>query len=175
MATKGFIDWRGNPINKERHGGVRAAHFIYFTDTALAMAYVANSFNLVTYLHDTMHMGVARSSTLANNFVGAACGFALLGAFLSDSYISRFKTILIFVPSTILGYGLLALQAHLPSLHPAHCDTSGKWSDCEQARGSKLVLLYLGLYAIALGEGCQRACLASFGGDQFDGEDPVES
>jgi len=73
------------------------------------------------------------------------------------------------------GYGLLALQAHLPSLQPPPCNISGQLSDCQQVHGSKLVLLYIGLYTVALGEGCVRACLASFGGDQFDSKDPVES
>lgn len=29
MTIRGFVDWRGNPINREVHGGVRAAWFIY--------------------------------------------------------------------------------------------------------------------------------------------------
>ena len=73
------------------------------------------------------------------------------------------------------GYGLLALQAHLPSLHPPPCNTSGQWSDCQKVHGFNLVLLYIGLYTVALGVGSMQACLASFGGNQFDSEDPVES
>ena len=66
------------------------------------MAYVPCAFNLVTYLHGTMHTGVAKSSTITTNFIGVTCAFALLGAFLSDSYISRFKTMLIFGPVEFL-------------------------------------------------------------------------
>lgn len=29
MTIRGLVDWRGNPINTEVHGGVRAAWFIY--------------------------------------------------------------------------------------------------------------------------------------------------
>jgi hypothetical protein len=54
--------------------------------------------NLVTYLHGTMHMGVSDSATTVTNFISATCGFALIGAFLSDSYISRSRTVLIFFP-----------------------------------------------------------------------------
>ncbi|KAJ6841519.1 protein NRT1/ PTR FAMILY 4.5-like isoform X2 [Iris pallida] len=174
MASKGFVDWRGNPINKERHGGIRASLFILFMQMVLSLVYVSNSLNLVIYLVGTMHMGVAKTTTISTNSSGSTAAFALLGAFISDSYVSRFKTILIFVPLIILGFILLTIQAHNPSLQPPYCNPLGQVSACEQVSGSKLVLLYLGIYAFALGEGGQRACMASFGGDQFDSEDPDE-
>ena len=58
--------------------------------------------NLVTYLHGTTHMGVSSSATTVTNFVGATCGFALIGAFLSDSYLTRSRTILLFGPLEFL-------------------------------------------------------------------------
>ncbi|KAH7681320.1 Proton-dependent oligopeptide transporter family protein [Dioscorea alata] len=175
MAVHGFVDWKGNPINKKQHGGVRAACFIYFLAVMLNMAYVPNILTLVTYLHGTMHTGVASSSTIVTNFIGATCAFALLGAFLSDSYISRLTTIFIFGPFELLGFGLLALQAHFPSLHPPTCDPDAQSSNCRSVHGFNSILLYIALYTIALGEGCIRASLASLGADQFDTDDPVES
>ncbi|XP_020245724.1 protein NRT1/ PTR FAMILY 4.5-like isoform X2 [Asparagus officinalis] len=175
METQGIVDWRGNPIDKKKHGGVRAAFFTQFMETMTTIGYIPSSFNLVTYLHDIMHTGVAKSSTMSTNFTGITCAFALLGAFLSDSYTTRFKTMLIFGPFQFVGYGLLALQARHPSLHPPHCNTSDQLNDCQRVHGFNLVLLYIGLYTIALGEGCMRACLAPFGGDQFDSQDPEES
>ena len=67
-----------------------------------SMVNVPNLLNLVTYLHGTMHMGVSSSATTVTNFVGATSGFALIGAFLSDSYISRSRTILLFGPLEFL-------------------------------------------------------------------------
>ncbi|XP_010930188.1 protein NRT1/ PTR FAMILY 4.6 [Elaeis guineensis] len=174
MATQVFVDWKGNPVNKKRHGAVRSSYFIYFMVVMGNIAFVPNMLNLVNYLHGTMHMGISSSSTTVTNFIGAACGFALLGAFLSDSYITRFKTILIFGPVDFLGYALLALQAHLPSLHPSDCDMNGQQNNCEQVHGFNSALLYIALYTTALGEGCVRAALPSLGGDQFDDKDPVE-
>ena len=58
--------------------------------------------NVVSYLHGTMHMGIADASTTATNLYGAICVFTLFGAFISDSYINRFYTILIFAPVEIL-------------------------------------------------------------------------
>jgi dipeptide/tripeptide permease len=71
------------------------------------------------------------------------------------------------------GYILLAVQAHVPSLHPPPCSTTGQ-QKCEPVRGSNLSLLLLGLYLIPIGDGAARACLPALGGDQFDTADPVE-
>ncbi|MCL7040498.1 hypothetical protein MKW94_030272 [Papaver nudicaule] len=66
----------------------------------------------------------------------------------------------------LIGYVLLALQAHLPSLQPPVCEMSEQFSNCKQVRGINAVVLYIGLYLVAFGEGCFRANLASLGGDQ---------
>lgn len=70
---------------------------------------------------------------------------------------------------------MLALQAHVPSLRPPECDVSNPESNCKDVHGYNAALLYIAIYLVALGEGCIRANLASFGGDQFDEDDPNES
>jgi hypothetical protein len=58
------------------------------------------------------------------------------------------------------GYILLAVQAHVPALHPAPCvGTEQTTSICEPLHGSNLSFLYLGLYLITIGDGAARACL----------------
>uniref|UniRef100_A0A453CAH6 Major facilitator superfamily (MFS) profile domain-containing protein n=2 Tax=Aegilops tauschii subsp. strangulata TaxID=200361 RepID=A0A453CAH6_AEGTS len=175
MTIGGSVDWKGNPIDREVHGGVRAAWFMYVANVVMNMVIVPNLLNLVTYLHGTMHMGVSSSATTVTNLVGATCGFALIGAFLSDSYIVRSRTILIFGPLMFLGYGLLALQAYRPSLHPAPCNTEADLSSCKEVHGRNATLLYAALYISAFGDGCIRTCIPSLGADQFDRKDPSES
>lgn len=75
----------------------------------------------------------------------------------------------------VQGYGLLALQAYLPSLRPAPCDIEAEPSNCKEVHGWNATLLYAALYISALGDGCMRACMPSLGADQFDHEDPSES
>ncbi|KAG0520591.1 hypothetical protein BDA96_08G087400 [Sorghum bicolor] len=174
MALQGLVDWKGQPVTGKRHGGVKASVFIH---VLIVMANISNIpliLNLVSYLHGTMHMGVKDASTTSTNFFGAICFFSFLGAFISDSYIKRFYTILIFAPIEIMGYVLLACQAHFPSLHPPPCDMINHPNDCSVVSGRNLSLLTLGLYLIPVGEGSMRACAAALGGDQFDGEDPAE-
>ncbi|XP_026459767.1 protein NRT1/ PTR FAMILY 4.6-like [Papaver somniferum] len=148
----GFVDWKGNPANKDKHGGFRAARFIYFMVVMMNITYASNVLNLVTYLRGTMHMDVATSSTTVTNFIGVSCACALIGGFLSDSYITRFKTTVIFGPLEFLGFGLLALQAYLPSLQPPPCDNSSRFSNCKQVQGKPAALLYTALYITAFGE-----------------------
>ncbi|KAF7063561.1 hypothetical protein CFC21_070077 [Triticum aestivum] len=175
MALGVFVNWRGKTINKEVHGGVRAAWFLYVLTVVTNVVIVPNVLNMVTYLHGTMHMGVSGSVTTAANFFGATSGFAMIGAFLSDSYITRAKTMLLIGPFMFLGYGLLALQAYLPSLHPPPCNIVAEPNNCKEVQGKNAALLYVGLYLSAFGDGCIRACLPSLGADQFDHEDPKES
>ncbi|KAI5014467.1 hypothetical protein ZWY2020_055857 [Hordeum vulgare] len=148
---------------------------MYVANVVMNMVIVPNLLNLVTYLHGTMHMGVSGSATTVTNLVGATCGFALIGAFLSDSYIMRSRTILVFGPLMFLGYGLLALQAYLPSLHPAPCNIEADLSRCKEVHGRNATLLYAALYISAFGDGCIRTCMPSLGADQFDRQDPTES
>ncbi|CAM0904040.1 unnamed protein product [Alopecurus aequalis] len=175
MALGVFVDWRGNTINREVHGGVRAAWFLYVLTVITNVVIVPNVLNMVTYLHGTMHMGVSGSVNTAANFFGATSGFAMIGAFLSDSYITRSRTMLLFGPFMFLGYGLLALQAYLPSLHPPPCNIEAELNSCKEVHGRNAAILYIGLYMSAFGDGCIRSCLSSLGADQFDHEDPTES
>ncbi|CAO2168958.1 unnamed protein product [Urochloa humidicola] len=176
MATVGFVDWRGKPIDKKVHGGIKAAWFLYFQVVITFMVHAPNFLNLVTYLHQVMHMGISGSSTTITNFVGAMCGFALLGAFLSDSYITGSKTIILFGPLLFLGYALLALQAHLPLLLPPPCYPEPGLISCKkEVHGWRAGILYIALYTIAFGEGFTRSCMPSVGADQFDSNDPCEA
>ncbi|PAN42072.1 hypothetical protein PAHAL_8G124200 [Panicum hallii] len=73
-----------------------------------------------------------------------------------------------------MGYILLAVQAHVPSLHPPPCNPGQQTTTCESLHGSNLSLLLLGLYLIPIGDGAARACLPALGGEQFNKSDPVE-
>ncbi|KAL6875710.1 hypothetical protein ACP4OV_013223 [Aristida adscensionis] len=170
-GSSGLVDWRGRPVNTKKQGGVRASIFIHALVLLSNAANIANILNLVSYLRGTMHMDVAKASTMASNFFAALQMFSIPAAFLADSYIKRFYTVLIFGPIEILGYILLAVQAHVPSLHPPPCAPG---SPCEPVHGSNLSLLLLGLYLIPIGDGAARACLPALGGEQFDVADPAE-
>lgn len=60
----------------------------------MAIAAVGN--NLITYLINDMHFSLPHSANIVTNFVGTIFLIALLGGFLSDSFLGTFSTILIF-------------------------------------------------------------------------------
>ncbi|XP_078173082.1 protein NRT1/ PTR FAMILY 4.4-like [Carex rostrata] len=172
---EGVLNWRGNPVDPRKHGGVRATLFLYTLVVVRSSINAANT-NLVGFFRSTHNMTIARSVILSTNFGGATWMLSILGAFVADSYIKRFKVILFFGPFEILGYTLLALQVHIPSLNFPACNLNqNQNADCESLHGWRTLLLYLGLFMIALGEGFMRATTPGFGGDQFDSDDPSES
>ncbi|KAH9322836.1 hypothetical protein KI387_017475, partial [Taxus chinensis] len=89
---EGFVDWKGRPARKDRHGGVLSTLFVYAMVGLENLAFVPVITNLVSYFVGIMHMDIAKASTNVTNFMGTSYVLALLGAFISDSYLSRFKT-----------------------------------------------------------------------------------
>ncbi|KAI3876371.1 hypothetical protein MKW98_021223 [Papaver atlanticum] len=172
--VNGMVDWKRKPINKEKHGGTRASIFIHFLVVITSLTFIGNVFNMILYFTQTMHMDIGTSISTITIIIGVTFGFALVGGFFSDSYITRFTGILIFGPIQFSGYVLLALQAHIPALQPPPCNMFAPSSNCEQVHGYNAAIFYGGLYLLAFGEGCLRANLASLGGDQFDEDDPTD-
>lgn len=60
----------------------------------MAIAAVGN--NLITYVINEMHFSLSKSANVVTNFVGTVFLLALVGGFLSDSYLGSFWTMLIF-------------------------------------------------------------------------------
>lgn len=52
--------------------------------------------NLVTYLGGTMHLPSSTAANVVTDFMGTCFLLCLLGGFLADSFLGRFKTIVIF-------------------------------------------------------------------------------
>lgn len=52
--------------------------------------------NLVTYLGGVMHLPSSTSANIVTDFMGTCFLLCLLGGFLADSFLGRYKTIAIF-------------------------------------------------------------------------------
>ncbi|XP_078428803.1 major facilitator superfamily protein [Wolffia australiana] len=126
--------------------------------------------NLVTYLGDTMHLPSAESANIVTDFMGTSFLLCLLGGFLADSFLGRFRTIIIFALVQTLGTALLAVATSMPALRPPACVGEA----CERASGAQMAFLYVALYTIALGTGGLKSSVSGFGTDQFDEKDEKE-
>ncbi|XP_047064075.1 protein NRT1/ PTR FAMILY 4.5-like [Lolium rigidum] len=169
----GYVDWRGNAVDGNKHGGIKAT--LLYVLVMLRSCPSSANFSLVAYFHGTLHLDIVTSSAVITYLVGAVSFFAALMNFISSAYIQRTTAIFVFGPTVVLGYMLLALQAHLPSLHPLDCEINKEPNNCEPAEGWQLTLLYLSLSVFAIGEGCMRSCIPLLGGDQYSNDDMKKS
>lgn len=98
---------------------------------------------LVIYMSQYLLMPAQESTALFHLFVGACYLTPLIGAFLSDRYWGKYKTILLISFLYCFGHAALALWEGKPGL-------------------------FVGLTLIAFGAGGVKPCVAAFVGDQFD-------
>ncbi len=77
----------------------------------------------------------------------------------------------------VQGLLLLPIASSVAGLKPSSsgCGVAALYlGTCTRASTTQMFVLYLSLYAIALGLGGVRPCLSTFGADQFDMESPKE-
>ncbi|CAI9783782.1 unnamed protein product [Fraxinus pennsylvanica] len=172
----GKVDWKGRTARKDKHGGFGTSLLILGTFAFENMATLALAVNLVTYFNVVMHFNVADAANHLTNFMGTSYILTILVAFLADTYLGRYKAVLIAEIIEFLGLGLLALQAHYPKFKPPLCNIYDPSStNCIQVTGGNAALLFIALYLISIGSGGVKAALPSHGADQFDDKDPKEA
>ncbi|XP_022849001.1 protein NRT1/ PTR FAMILY 4.6-like [Olea europaea var. sylvestris] len=169
---EGYRDWRNRPALKGCHGGLLAASFVLVVEVLENLAYLANASNLVLYLSKFMHFSPSSSAIMVTNFMGTAFLLALLGGFLSDAYINTYCIYLISATTEFMGLLILTLQAQIPSLKPPVCTSVNRNIPCEEVDGGRSVMLYAGLYLVALGVGGIKGSLPPHGAEQFDEHTP---
>ncbi|MBC7691190.1 MAG: POT family MFS transporter [Methylotenera sp.] len=98
---------------------------------------------LVMFMIQHLMLSEAKSGEVYHLFAAACYLFPLAGAFISDRYLGKYKTIMILSIVYCLGHGVLAV-----------------W---ESQMG-----LYVGLALIAMGSGGIKPCVSAHVGDQFD-------
>ncbi|GAA0144711.1 transporter [Lithospermum erythrorhizon] len=168
----------GSKTNKQpRLGGFRAALFVYVMAGLENMSFIAIGVSIYTYFFGYMNFSLTKSANTLTNFMGTAYLLSLFGGFVSDTYLSRFKTSVLFGLLEVLGYCLLTAQAHFEQLRPTPCKdiTSNILGLCEKSTKSQEALLFAGLYLVAFGISGTKAATPALGADQFDEKDPKEA
>ncbi|XVF24455.1 hypothetical protein REPUB_Repub13aG0129500 [Reevesia pubescens] len=141
---------------KSSKGGWSAAIFVIFVEMAERFAFYGLAGNLITYLTNNLGEPVATAAKNVNTWVGVSAIFPLLGAFIADSYLGRFKTILASSLIYFLGMVLLSLSVSVIPMH------------------SRKAVFFTALYVLAIGEGGHKPCVQTFAADQFDENNPEE-
>lgn len=167
------VDYEGGPADRTKTGGWVPAALILGIEICERLSTMGIAVNLVTYLSGTMHLPSAEAANTVTDFMGTSFLLCLLGGFLADSFLGRFRTIAIFAAIQTIGTFMLAISTKVPELRPPPCNTH-LTHFCEHATGFQMGILYLALYLIALGTGGLKSSVSGFGTDQFDENDPKE-
>ncbi|KAM3294869.1 hypothetical protein ACQJBY_037636 [Aegilops geniculata] len=160
-AGDGSVDINNQPALKRNTGNWRACYMILAVEFCECVAFFAIATNLVTYLTTVLHETKVAAARDVSAWVGACFLAPLIGAFLADTYLGRYWTMVISLPVYTIGMLVLAVAASVP--------TSYYHGDVHHA-----VIVYLGLFLAALGTGGIKPCASAFGADQFDSGDPTE-
>ncbi|KAH7573916.1 hypothetical protein JRO89_XS03G0226700 [Xanthoceras sorbifolium] len=168
VLNNGVKDLMYQPMKNPRQGGFNATYFIFVMMGLDNIGFVANMASLVLYFLFIMHFDLSGSATTTTNYLGTTFLLTLVGGFISDTYMNRLNTCLLFGAIELLGYLLLIIQSHYPEMQPKPC---GKTS-C--VHGSKALLFYASICLVGLGGGGIRGSVPSLGADQFDYKDTNE-
>ncbi|KAH8480315.1 hypothetical protein H0E87_030538 [Populus deltoides] len=173
-SFNGSVDYKGNPVHRSTSGGWRSASFIIAVEVAERFAYYGISSNLITYLTGPLGQSTASAAANVNTWSGTATLLPLLGAFVADSFLGRYRTIIAASLIYILGLGLLTLAATLTS-DSVHDFQNIKDAMLSAPSQFQVTLFFFSIYLVAFGQGGHRPCALAFGADQFDGQNPKES
>ncbi|XP_039054910.1 protein NRT1/ PTR FAMILY 6.2-like [Hibiscus syriacus] len=168
------VDYKGFPADRSKTGGWVPAALVLGIEICERLSTMGIAVNLVTYLVGVMHLPSSTSANVVTDFMGTSFLLCLLGGFLADSFLGRYKTIAVFSIIQTLGTGALAIATKLPQLRPPPCHASASSHTCKPANGFQMGILYVALYVIALGTGGLKSSVSGFGTDQFDEKDEKE-
>ncbi|APZ92114.1 POT family MFS transporter [Fuerstiella marisgermanici] len=152
-----MTDGKYRSVPEETAGLPKGVKYIIGNEAAERFSFYGMRTILVVFMTKYLHymvdgevgteMSDARANEYYHNFVAATYFFPILGSFLSDVLIGKYRTILSLSIVYCLGHLALALMGGA-GLEPS------QW-------------LLLGLFLIALGSGGIKPCVSAHVGDQF--------
>ncbi|KAL3641838.1 hypothetical protein CASFOL_012653 [Castilleja foliolosa] len=166
-TVNGMVDFEARPAKRSQSGYWRSACYIIGVGATERFAYYGIASNLITYLTGPLGQSTAAAAANINIWGGTALLLPLFGAFVAESFLGRYRTIVISSLLYILALALLTTCAFLESegdsnIIPHHTNHL------------KVLFFYASLYLMAIGQGAYKPCIMAFGVDQFDDQDPNE-
>ncbi|KAL6526621.1 hypothetical protein OROGR_015711 [Orobanche gracilis] len=169
----GSTDLKGKPVRRSNTGGWTACSFVVVYEVFERMAYYGISSNLFIYLTKKLREDTVESANNVTNWVGTIWMTPVLGAYIADAVLGRYRTFLIASAIYLSGMSLLTLSVSIHPLKPTPCsDPSG--AHCAKATTLQLAVFFGALYTLALGTGGTKPNISTIGADQFDEFDPKE-
>ncbi|EFH63672.1 proton-dependent oligopeptide transport family protein [Arabidopsis lyrata subsp. lyrata] len=159
------VDHRGFAAKRSNTGRWRAALFIIGVEVAERFAYYGIGSNLISYLTGPLGQSTAVAAANVNAWSGIATLLPVLGAFVADAFLGRYRTIIIATLIYVLGLAFLTLSAFLI---PNTTEVTSTPSFLN-------ALFFFSLYLVAIGQSGHKPCVQAFGADQFDEKNQQEN
>ncbi|KAL2497387.1 Protein NRT1/PTR FAMILY 5.10 [Abeliophyllum distichum] len=172
-VVPGSVDFKGRPVTRSGSGSWKSAFFIISVEVAERFAYCGINSNLINYLTGILGQSTAAAAENVNTWSGTASLLPLLGAFVADSFLGQYRTIIIASGLYILALGFLSLTAALYSFKSSDCQIPANNTACSPPQ-FQIIFFFFSLYLFALAQGGHKPCVQAFGANQFDEQDPKE-
>ncbi|WOG99540.1 hypothetical protein DCAR_0518893 [Daucus carota subsp. sativus] len=153
--------------SEPNYRGIKAMPYIVGNETFEKLGTIGTSSNFLVYLTSVFHMKTITATNLNNIFQGT-CNFGtIIGAFLSDTYFGRYKTLGFASISSFTGMLFLTLTAAVSKLHPPSCGKE-ETSICQGPTTGQMAFLLSSFALLVVGGSGIRPCNLAFGADQFN-------
>ncbi|KAL8482497.1 hypothetical protein ACS0TY_028610 [Phlomoides rotata] len=159
--VRSSIDFKGRPSLRSNSGCWNSASFIIGFEMAERFAHYGISSNLVSYLTGKLGLSTATAAANVNVWSGTTSLTPILGAFIADSFLGRYRSVIVASLLYVLGLGFLSISAGLNRFESSQSTFH-------------IIFFFFALYLVALAEGGHMPSLEAFGADQFDEEDVNE-
>ncbi|KAK9102737.1 hypothetical protein Sjap_019991 [Stephania japonica] len=153
----------------QKNGGLNTIPFIIANEAFEKTASYGLLPNMIMYLMNGYHMSVSMGTNVISIWSAFTNFLPIVGAFLSDSYLGRYRTIAFGSVLSFMGAVLLWLTTMIPDAKPTPCSSSNQ--SCKLAGSNQLALLLFSFGLMSIGAGGIRSCSLAFGADQWDVKD----
>ncbi|KAK4358212.1 hypothetical protein RND71_023822 [Anisodus tanguticus] len=158
-----------NHSHISRKGGLITMPFIIVNESCERLASFGLVPNMVIYITTFYHIEAAPASVLIGLWLSLSNGLAIFGAFVSDSYLGRFRSVAIGTISTLIGMSVLWLTTIIPQLRPSPCNQYQH--GCNGITAVQLAVLLSSFGLMSLGAGFVRPCSIALGADQLENKE----
>ncbi|KAL4603413.1 hypothetical protein ACB092_10G122800 [Castanea dentata] len=153
-------------------GGFKTLPFIIANEAFEGVASFGLMPNMILYLTREFGMQIASAANVLFLWSAATNFMPILGAYLADSYVGRYRMIGFGSIVSLLGMVLLWLTT---MNSPAKISCSESSSSCNFSTTFQLLHLYSSFVLMAIGAGGLRSSSLAFGADQIDKRDNIRN